>query len=100
MVGLSIKIPYDEFCNSEQGWAENMGENSSIARVSLKSDISLICGPIELKFCQNVLYSCFYNLIGWIVYRNIPQRDIHLELSIQVCTILSLVSLIDIPYLY
>ena len=63
-VGLSIGIPYGEFCSSEQGWAENKGENSSIAQVSSKRDISLICGPIGLRFCQNVLHSSFYNLIG------------------------------------
>ena len=61
-VGLSIGIPYGEFCSSEQGWAENKGENSSITQVSSKRDISLICGPIGLKFCQNILHSSFYNL--------------------------------------
>ena len=82
-VGLSIGIPYGEFCSSEQGWAENKGENSSIAQVSSKRDISLICGPIGLKFVrtffthlQSVRLDCWS---GFSVERYTPRTE-HLSL--------------------
>ena len=36
-------------------------------KVPIKLRSRVICGPIELKFCQRVSGSMFFNLIGWFV---------------------------------